>query len=586
MVSDDDPEEEDHDNNNNYTNNIVRQNNKISRNSQQQQFRQETEENVAGIRLRTFEKVVSRILARNDGPILCCTSSSSNTSGSCSCWAPRNMYQHTSNLLPPLAPMFHNWKDQLQTVCDEHAILQQLHKGDDDREKKKYGQIQSIIHSVLCILSSLISSNTSSSSFTIVDFCGGSGSMAISLALLLSSLLRSRNYNHTIHVQVIVVDLKAQSLQCLHRRAATIHTNYNHASLQIQLERNTIQSTSIPNLSTFYGDIVSFSTKQENAQPFHIGIALHACGEATDVTLRACIQQQQQQATAPAAAFVLAPCCIGKLSTFTHDPHVFHATQQNKPTITYPQSIYYRTILNVTPMEFNYLAKAADYSSYSSLDCPTDAVRRVAQSCIDYDRLCYVRETAPHYTALLTKMEPLSSSPKNNILVGWVNLDNKNTYQHMQYQSCCTYLPETSCSAGTRDILWAIQQLNLEKVSLPLHWQNVVLEKEKSVRVSTTTPSSLITTTHYQAKPPDEATNCISSRMEWSAEEEHSIRQVIENFCNSDHMTEYHFPPGQGSRIRKLIHHIAEIHGLSHRSEGKQNSKRLLIIAKNSSVSK
>lgn len=577
-------------------------NQSIDRNENQTQnhHQQETVPSVAGIRLRTFERVVSRILTRNDGPCLCTVDSNpdrSSHSCSCSgcCWAPRNMYQHGISLLPPLATIFHGWQDQLKIILGENCDwLLQLHHGNNDRAEKKYGQIQSMIHPVLCILSSLLESSSSSpKAFTIVDFCGGSGSLAISLALLLSNMLTQERSHCDPRVQakVIVVDLKVQSLQHLHRRAINICPNkntsnsYHQLSEQILLERHKVQSTSIPNLYTYYGDIVSFTDQQrqspvEAVPPFHIGMALHACGEATDIALRACIQQQY-----PATAFVLAPCCIGKLSTNTHNPHVFHATQHNKPTVTYPQSSYFLSNLNVTATEFNHLAKAADYSSYSSMDGPTDAVRRVAQSCIDYDRLCYVRETAPTYTVLLTKMDPLWSSPKNNILVGWGKHSQQSQKLPPNRLQYCTFLLETPCSGGTKDILWAMKQLNLEYS--PLFRKNAVSEAEKSSLLYHHTATStafiqdrLNIPNHPTNTIMDNIPRCTSSRMEWSTEEEHSVRKVIEDFCKSDQIMEYQFPPGQGARIRKLIHHVADTYGLTHRSIGKQNSKRIITIAK------
>ena len=46
------------------------------------------------------------------------------------------------------------------------------------------------------------------------------------------------------------------------------------------------------------------STIDEWNEPFDIGIALHACGELTDMTMDQCIKAR--------AGFVLAPCCIGE----------------------------------------------------------------------------------------------------------------------------------------------------------------------------------------------------------------------------------------------------------------------------------
>ncbi|XP_024859976.1 glutathione S-transferase C-terminal domain-containing protein isoform X2 [Kryptolebias marmoratus] len=99
---------------------------------------------------------------------------------------------------------------------------------------------------------------------TVVDFCSGTGHVGIALA-------------HTLpDCQIILIENKEESLVRAQRRSAELGLK-NIGFLQA-------------NLDYFTG-------------PFHIGVALHACGVATDMVLEHCIQA--------GAAFVVSPCCYG-----------------------------------------------------------------------------------------------------------------------------------------------------------------------------------------------------------------------------------------------------------------------------------
>ncbi|XP_051866013.1 glutathione S-transferase C-terminal domain-containing protein isoform X2 [Pristis pectinata] len=99
---------------------------------------------------------------------------------------------------------------------------------------------------------------------TIVDFCSGGGHLGIVLAHTLSSC------------QVILVENKEESLVRAKGRCDDLGLQ-NIWFLQT-------------NLDYFTG-------------PFQIGVALHACGVATDMVIDHCIMAQ--------AAFVICPCCYG-----------------------------------------------------------------------------------------------------------------------------------------------------------------------------------------------------------------------------------------------------------------------------------
>jgi hypothetical protein len=57
------------------------------------------------------------------------------------------------------------------------------------------------------------------------------------------------------------------------------------------------EAAGLTNVSTFTGMIEQYS------QPFELGLALHACGNATDRVLQLCCHHR--------AAFLVSPCCIG-----------------------------------------------------------------------------------------------------------------------------------------------------------------------------------------------------------------------------------------------------------------------------------
>ena len=78
------------------------------------------------------------------------------------------------------------------------------------------------------------------------------------------------------HCTVTIVELKARSLEIARGRAA---------------------AAGLTNVRFVCGDLGAFD------EPFDVGLALHACGTASDLVLRACV--------AARACFVVCPCCTG-----------------------------------------------------------------------------------------------------------------------------------------------------------------------------------------------------------------------------------------------------------------------------------
>ena len=180
----------------------------------------------------------------------------------------------------------------------------------------------------------------------IVDFCSGGGHLGILLAYLLP------------HCHVIMVDNKEESVRNARERVA-----------KLRLSNVTLIQS---NLDYFRGS-------------FDLGVALHACGVATDLVLQACLIQR--------AAFVLCPCCYGNLA------------HPDLP-ITYPQSRSFSK-RGILPSDFAALARMADHLS------PTGCL---AMASVDLDRVC--RAAQDGYRVILKKLKPDLCSPKHDLLIG------------------------------------------------------------------------------------------------------------------------------------------------------------------------
>ncbi|XP_054459803.1 glutathione S-transferase C-terminal domain-containing protein isoform X2 [Anoplopoma fimbria] len=187
---------------------------------------------------------------------------------------------------------------------------------------------------------------------TVVDFCSGTGHVGIVLA-------------HTLpDCQVILIENKEESLVRAQSR-----------SVELGLKNiGFIQA----NLDYFTG-------------PFQIGVALHACGVATDMVMEHCIQA--------GAAFVISPCCYGFI--------------QNAIKFTFPKSKRFQETL--THKEHMILCRFADQTA---VQLPPER-RLIGKTCmglVDLDR-SWEAETRGYSVQVMT-MEPESCSPKNNMMVG------------------------------------------------------------------------------------------------------------------------------------------------------------------------
>jgi hypothetical protein len=280
----------------------------------------------------------------------------------------------------------------------------------------------------------------------------------------------------------------------------------------------------IPNLYTYYGSIEAFST-DAHRPTFDLGLCLHGCGEASDLVLRACGDN--------GANFVVCPCCVGKLNRQRCNPYIFQATTENVPTVLYPQSQAFRSIL--TAEQFDVLAKAGDYSEYRDIHSSKYASRRIVKGIIEMDRLLFMKERYGYDHAILTRMEPFDASPKNDILIGW--------------KSCPSIRDPYELFGG------------VELVS-PCDHSNSDIQR----------------TFHRVGLESHSNSNSFKSS-EWGETEENDIRSILQSFIESSELV-YTFPCGMGPRLRKLVHVLASELGLNHWTQERAMGEKAVVVEK------
>jgi len=380
--------------------------------------------------------------------------------------------------------------------------------------------------------------------FTIVDFGGGSGHLAIPLALLLP------------HCQVIVVDLNSKSLDLMHQKTElVIQQILLDSSNDEPPSSSTIQSTRsyyvddsrfrccgrkgiLENLISFEGPVEDYT------ESFDMALALHLCGQATDVAIRKAI-------AVGASSMVMAPCCVGKLSRQVLNPDIFHATGQNLPTVSYPQSFAFCQLIHDSN-DWDALAKAADYSNEQESRTPLNATRRTAKAILETDRRLFLEHYGYH-TALM-KMDPWEATPKNDILVAWdpqkvmIPVDDDNNNDSLLFT--------VSDSDSQADLQIVRTQLLSDPTS------------SESIQCSVGEQGSII---------------CNS---DWTQEEQREIHDQIFEFLERTERLEdkmdqvFIFPTRMGGRKRKLIHYVANQFDLAHWSIGEKDSQKTVAIAR------
>ncbi|XP_053885432.1 glutathione S-transferase C-terminal domain-containing protein [Malaclemys terrapin pileata] len=216
-------------------------------------------------------------------------------------------------------------------------------KMSSDRALRKQQQLNNLVSMV---------TKLSKPGDVVVDFCSGGGHVGIVLAHMLPSC------------QVVLIENKELSL-----------VRAKDRSDELGLQNIWFVQA---NLDYFKGT-------------FNIGVALHACGVATDMVIEHCIKAH--------AAFVICPCCYGFI--------------QNTVKFTFPRSHRFKEVLSYK--EHMILCRFADQTA---VQLPPER-RLIGKHCmglVDLDR-AWAAEGC-NYSVQVMSMEPESCSPKNNMVVG------------------------------------------------------------------------------------------------------------------------------------------------------------------------
>ena len=244
------------------------------------------------------------------------------------------------------------------------------HEAQSQRLRRKRVQVESFA----CALSLLLDGYTSSSdagSIRVVDFGCGTGGLALPLAALFPQC------------RFTAVDLDATSIAILERRAA---------------------SAGLTNIVGCVSRIEVYDL------PFDVALGLHCCGAATDFA--------QLKAIACGAAYILCPCCVGKVVLPLSQKHGRDGLAVALE-VTHPRSGWMRSACDGTA--FAALAAAADvsHSEESGGGQHTQRHLQVSRLCalnVALDRSAAGAE-AGYQAACLTLFQP-SIQSKNLLLVG------------------------------------------------------------------------------------------------------------------------------------------------------------------------
>ncbi|KAM5159513.1 glutathione S-transferase C-terminal domain-containing protein [Callospermophilus lateralis] len=223
------------------------------------------------------------------------------------------------------------------------AVSPKEGKMSSDRALRKQQQLNNLVYVVI---------KQAKPGDRIVDFCSGGGHVGIVLAHILPSC------------QVILIENKEISLIRAKKRSDDLGLS-NIWFIQANMEYFTGM--------------------------FNIGVALHACGVATDMVIEHCIKTR--------ASFVTCPCCYGFI--------------QNTSKFNFPKSEQFKKTLSYK--EHMILCRFADQTA---VQLPPQR-RLIGKQCmclVDLDRARAAEEHG--YSVQVISMEPESCSPKNNMIVG------------------------------------------------------------------------------------------------------------------------------------------------------------------------
>lgn len=211
-----------------------------------------------------------------------------------------------------------------------------------DRAKRKRWQIENFVY---------LAKKYLNGHKTIVDFCSGSGHLSIPMAYIFQDCY------------FLLVEK-------------------NPIPVEIGIKR--IRESGLKNIEIFNENIQDFHEK------FDLGIALHACGEATDLAQKKCIEND--------APYILCPCDIGYI--------------QNSQ-LKYPRSQFFSEFLSYD--EYKTIASAADMTGWD-FNSPQSILGKICMGYISLDRNLFAEEN--DYKTYLFTTCPREATPKNDIISG------------------------------------------------------------------------------------------------------------------------------------------------------------------------
>ncbi|GAB6025825.1 hypothetical protein CHUAL_011808 [Chamberlinius hualienensis] len=183
----------------------------------------------------------------------------------------------------------------------------------------------------------------------IVDFCSGGGHLGILLAHLLPKC------------HIIMIENKEESVRKILKRIEDL-----------------------PNTTVYQSNVDYFHGI------FNIGVALHACGTATDLVIQQCLTR--------GCAFVVCPCCYGSIRA--------------NENMTYPRS---KQFINagITSEEHCMIGHAADQTHENG---HKNEQGKYCMNIIDTDRCLEAEEF--NYSCRRFTMDPANCTLKNNVIIG------------------------------------------------------------------------------------------------------------------------------------------------------------------------
>jgi hypothetical protein len=227
----------------------------------------------------------------------------------------------------------------------------------------------------------------------VVEFAAGSGHIILPLAY---------SYRNHKSIHFTCIDLKPEG---------------------IAIATDRVTQSKLKNITLICGLIEDYD------KAFDIGLSLHACGNATDAVIHACLKAN--------AAMVICACCIGKMDSNktslskyldADELNTLFLTNANKKKGIEPKSILFRDAIgggdrNSSHMKsmWSSIVKAADFGHnedffFQETNKETNRLRRLAKSLIEYDRCQQIKEYGG-YDVSLSVMSPRSASSKNDIII-------------------------------------------------------------------------------------------------------------------------------------------------------------------------